>query len=112
MKKRVIRLACGSKVGPDRRPIYGWREETAYCEGGLAVHKAVKGARWRWMVTHELSGLSLDVIGAMIKARAVENMRAALALGFDWTRGEAETIAALRESRGLVDTLRKIGESD
>ena len=111
MEKRMIRLARGAKCGPDKQPIYGWHEETAYCEGGLAVHKAMKGHRWQWMVTHEASGLSLEVIGAMTKARAVENMRAALALPFDWTRGEAETIAALRESRGIVDAMRRIGES-
>lgn len=112
LERRTIRIPKGARCGPDNEPIYGWHECPAYCAGGLAVHKRTGRDRWHWNVTHIASGLSLEVIGAMTKARAVENMRAALALPFDWTRGEAETLAALRESRGIVDAMRRIGESD
>jgi hypothetical protein len=112
MEKRMIRLSRGAKCGLQNEPLYGWQEVQAYCEGGLAVHKALPGVRWKWMVTHESSGLSMEVIGAMTKARATDNVRAALALPFDWTRDEAATLQALRESRGIVDALRKIGESN
>ena len=110
MEKRNIRIPLGAKFGPSQEPICGWHETEAYCRGGLAVHKALRGARWKWMVTHEASGLSLEVIGANTKRDAAANMEKALDLGFDWSRGEAETIAALRESRGIVDAMRKIGE--
>jgi len=115
--KRTIRIPQGARCGSDNEPIYGWKEIPALCAGGLAVHKAVphKGlynGRWRWMVTHESSGMALGVLGAMTRARALANMAGALALPFDWTLDEAKTMAALRESRGIVDALRKIGESD
>lgn len=110
MEKRKIKLARGAKTGPENQPIYGWHEVDAYCKGGLAVHKALKGDRWKWTVTHEASGLALTWIGANTKSDTVANMEKALALNFDWTRGEAETIAALRESRDIVDAFRKIGE--
>lgn len=112
MKKRDIRIPQGSKIGSNQEPIYGYKIVEAYCKGGLAAHKTGKGARWKWMVTHERSGLALGVIGAMTKSRAVENMEAALALNFDWTLDEQETIAALREAPGVVVALRRVGESD
>lgn len=108
MEKRIIRLAKGAKIGPENQPIYGWAEVEAFCEGGLAVHKAAPGDKCKWMVTHEQSGLGLHVIGARTKARAVANMKAALAIGFDWNRGEQETLQALRETRGVLDALRAI----
>ena len=110
--KRTIRIPQGSRCGPDSEPIYGYQERPADCLGGLCVHKTGKGARWRWMVTHEASGLSLDRLGAMTKARAVENMRAAVALDFDWTLPEREALDALRQSRGIVGAITAIGESD
>ena len=64
------------------------------------------------MVTHEASGLSLDRLGAMTKARAVANMRAAVALDFDWTLPEREALDALRQSRGIVDAITAIGNRD
>jgi hypothetical protein len=109
--KKTIQIAQGAKVGPEQRPIYGYKEVTAYCEGGLAVHRRIGKERWHWIVSHEASGLALGVIGAMTKARAVENMRATLALGFDWTRDEQATIAALRAADGILPAMRKIGES-
>lgn len=109
-ERRTISIPRGAKIGSDQRPIYGLETMPADCAGGLAVHKALPGHRWRWMVSHESSGLCLDRIGAMTKARALENMQAALALPFDWTRGESETLAALRTSRGIVDAITSIGQ--
>ena len=111
LERRTIRIPRGARVGPEQRSIYGWQDLPADCLKGLAVHKALKGERWRWMVTHEASGYALERIGAMTKARALENMRAAVALEFDWTKGEAETLAALHASRGIVDAITRIGES-
>jgi len=111
-EKRTILIPQGARVGHDNEPLYGWKETPALCAGGLAVHAANKGERWRWMVTHESSGLALGVIGAMTRARALANMAAALALPFDWSRDEASTKKALVESRGLVPALRAIGASD
>lgn len=108
---RTIKIPMGAFVGPERRPLYGWKELPAHCLAGLAVHKALPDSRWKWMVTHEASGLKLDRIGAMTKARAIENMRAAVALEFDWTLPERETLDALRASRGIVDAISRIGES-
>ena len=111
LERREIQIPQGAKIGTAQEPIYGYETRPAYCASGLAVHKTGKGARWKWMVTHEASGFALGVLGAMTKARAVENMQAALTLDFDWTRNERDTIAALRQSRGIVDAMRKIGES-
>ena len=110
LEKRTIRIAQGQRMGPANEPIYGWKETPALCEGGLAVHRG--GARFAWGVTHESSGLALDVLGAQTRARALANMAAALALPFDWSRDEASTKKALMESRGLVPALRAIGASD
>lgn len=110
IERREIRIPRGAKSGPSQEPIYGYETLPAYCLKGLAVHKALKGERWKWMVTHEKSGLKLDRIGAMTKARAVENMQAAVALPFDWTKGERETLDALRASRGIVDAITAIGQ--
>lgn len=112
LEKREIRIPMGAPCGPSQEPIYGWQVLPATCAGGLAVHKALPGSRWKWMVTHEASGLKLDRIGAMTRARAIENMNAALALDFDWTKGERETLDALRASRGIVDAITKIGEGN
>lgn len=109
---REIRIPRGARIGLSNEPIYGWETLPGYCLKGLTVHKALKGTRWKWMVTHEASGLKLDRIGAMTKARAVENMRAAVALPFDWTKGERETLDALRASRGIVDAISEIGVRD
>lgn len=111
LERREIQIPQGARIGSAQEPIYGYETRPAYCASGLAVHKTGKGARWKWMVTHEASGFALGVLGAMTKQRAVENMQAALALDFDWTRNEQETVAALRQSRGIVDAMRKIGES-
>jgi hypothetical protein len=107
---REIRIPKGARTGPAQEPIYGWEVLPAACYRGLCVHKALPGSRWKWMVTHEASGLKLDRIGAMTKARAIENMTAAAALDFDWTKGERETLNALRASRGIVDAISRIGE--
>lgn len=112
IERRKIRIPRGAPSGPKGEPIYGWEVLPAYCLKGLAVHKSLKGSRWKWMVTHEASGLKLDRIGAMTKARAVENMQAAVALPFDWAKGERETLAALRASRGIVDSISEIGGSN
>jgi len=113
LQRKEIRLPLGACVGPDQRPLYGYSDPIpADCAGGLALHKALKGSRWKWMVTHEASGLSLDIIGAMTKARALDHMQQALALPFDWTGGAAQTIQALKESRGIVDAMRRIGTHD
>ena len=111
IEKRTIRIPLGDKIGPDRQPIYGWQDVTAYCLNGLCVHKATTGYGHKWMVTHEESGLALDRIGARTKARAMENMRAALALDFDWTLPEDETKNALRESRNVMDEINRIAEN-
>ena len=112
IEKREIRIPRGAPCGPKGEPIYGWEVLPAYCLKGLAVHKALKGSRFKWMVTHEASGLKLDRIGAMTRVRAIENMKAAVALPFDWTKGERETLGALRASRGIVDAITKIGAGD
>lgn len=105
MIKREIKIPQGAKIGSSQEPIYGYKIVEAYCKGGLAVHKGKGG----WIVSHELSGLSLGVLGAKTKNRAVENMEAALALDFDWTRDEQETIAALRQTKGIAEALYHIG---
>jgi hypothetical protein len=112
IERREIRIPRGAPIGPSQEPIYGWAVLPAYCLKGLAVHKALKGERWKWTVTHEASGMKLDRIGANTKARAVDNMRAAVALPFDWTQDERKTLDALRASRGIVDAITTIGRSN
>ena len=113
IQKRTIRIPQGAPTGPEGRPIYGYLETPAYCLNGLAVHKSLgHRPRWKWPVTHEASGLKLEVLGAMSKARAEANMRAALALPFDWTLPEKETLAAMRKTQGIVPALRDIGASE
>jgi hypothetical protein len=109
IERRTIQIPQGAPIGPDRRPIYGYAERAAYCAGGLAVHKTGNGARWRWMVTHEASGLALEALGAMTHKAAMTNMHAALALDFDWTRGRVETLDALKNRRDVVDAIKAIG---
>lgn len=109
--KREIRIPRGAKVGSKQEPIYGHETVPAYCSGGLAVHKSVtKGSRWKWMVSHERSGLSLAVIGGMTRQQAVENMKKALEIDFDWTLDENETISALRQNRHVIDAIREIAK--
>ena len=110
-EKRTVRIPLGDKIGPDRQPIYGWQDVTAYCINGLCVHRSTPGYRHKWTVTHEASGLTLERIGARTKARAMENMRAAVALDFDWTLPERETQNALRESRNVMDEINRIAET-
>lgn len=111
--KRDIRIPRGAKIGSEQKPIYGYEIVSAYCAGGLAVHKSVsKGSRWKWMVSHERSGLSLAVIGGMTKQQAVENMKKALEIDFDWTLDENETISALRQNRHVIDAIRQIANHD
>lgn len=110
--RRVVLIPQGAKIGPEAKPIYGYEERPADCLGGLCVHKTGKGARWKWMVTHEASGMCIERLGTITKARAMENMQAALALDFDWTLPERETLDALRQSRGIVDAVTRIGESN
>jgi hypothetical protein len=107
--RQNISVPRGAPTGPEGRPIYGTRTVVADCLAGLAVHKALDAGGAKWTVTHEASGMKIGPLCAGTKARALENMRAAVALEFDWTRNEAETLAALRNARGLVDAVRKIG---
>lgn len=108
-ERRTITIPRGGKIGPEQRPIYGYEEIQAHCAGGLAVHKALPGNRWKWQVTHEGSGMVIGLLGAMTCRDAIANMQAALAIDFDWTQGEAETVAALRTRRDVVDAIRAIG---
>lgn len=111
MEKKTIRIPLGAKIGPKQEPIYGYEEALAYCKDGLAVHRAVgRGSRWKWSVTHINSGMKIDAIGANTKRDAEANMNAALALNFDWTMSEADTMAALRANRWVTDEIRRIGE--
>lgn len=105
-----IKLAIprGAKIGPDAKPIYGHSTVDAVVRDGLAVHKALKGNRWKYMVTHVASGLALDRIGAMTRKAALDHMERALALPIDWTKGEAETIATLRKDRRIMDGINAI----
>lgn len=112
LERRTVRIPQGARMGAKQEPIYGYQERPADCLAGLCVHRTGKGARWRWMVSHVASGLALERLGGMTKAVAVANMRQAVALDFDWTRGEAETLAALRERRDVVDAITTIGNRD
>lgn len=109
MERKTVKIPQGAPIGPNGAPIYGYIEVQADCMGGLCVHKTGKGARWKWMVTHEKSGLALDRIGAMTKARALDNMQKVLALEFDWNQDEKAALAALRQSRGIFDAITAIG---
>lgn len=109
LEKRVIAIPQGARVGSDQKPIYGFKDVVAYCSDGLAVHRANRGARWRWTVTHIESGLGLTVLGAMTKTLAVENMERALALDFDWTLDEKKTFAAMRENPTIAASIKSIG---
>ena len=109
MIKRTIKIPMGAPIGPEQKPIYGYLEIEAYCQDGLAVHKALKWSKWKWTITQESSGLKLERIGAMTKARAIENMQLALALPFNWKLPEKETLDALRQSRGIIDAISNIG---
>jgi len=106
---QTIRIPRGAPCGPEGRPIYGFAEVKAICEGGLAVHKATDDGPGRWRVTHVASGLCIGPLNARTRARALTNMRAALALPFDWALDESAVLPALRASRGIVDACRKIG---
>lgn len=113
LQTRSIRLPQGALIGPKGEPIYGWRVVSAACLGGLAVHKSINPKpRHKWTVTHEASGLMLEILGGRTKAEAESNMRAALALGFDWARDEKTTLKALRAAPGLVAKLHDIGARD
>ena len=109
-----IKLAIprGAKIGPDARPIYGYEEVQAIEDRGLAVHKSLKGHRWRWMVTHVQSGLCLERIGAMTKAAAMANMSRALDLPIDWTLPEEKIFQALRADRRIMDGINAIATHD
>jgi hypothetical protein len=108
-----VRIPRGARIGPASEPIYGYETVKAESCAGLAVHKAVgHKPRWRWMVTHVASGMSLENLGGPTKAVAADNMRRALTLDFDWTQGEVETLAALRDRRDIVDAVRAIGNRD
>lgn len=109
-EKRDVRIPMGARTGPENEPVYGWHIAPAMCAGGLAVHKALQGQKWKWTVTHEGSGMYIAPLCAMTRARAQANVEAALALNFDWTRGERDTLDALRASRGIVDACRAIGD--
>lgn len=108
-ERREIAIPKGARVGPERRPMYGFETVRAECLKGLCVHKAIAGDPPGWLVAHEKSGLKIGPLTASTKARAVENMKAAAALNFDWTRDEDATLAALHQSRGIVDAVRAIG---
>lgn len=111
LEPQTIRIPQGAKTGPRQDPIYAWAETPAYCLNGLAVHKSLgRRPRWKWTVTHIGSGLQIECLGGRTKAEAEANMRAALDLPFDWTRGEDETLKAMRETPGIGAALRKIGE--
>jgi hypothetical protein len=111
MEKQIVKIPRGAKIGPNQEPIYGYLEVEAYCKGGLAVHKAAdKGSRWKWSVTHINTGMKIDAIGDNTKRDTVARMELALALDFDWTMSEADTMKALRENRWVTDAIRKIGE--
>ena len=107
---RITTMEC--PVGIGQKPIYVHHDIRATCLKGLCVHKDLKGSRWKWMITHEASGLSIERIGATTKARAMQNMQAAIALPIDWTLGESAVLAALRASPGIRDALTRIGESN
>ena len=111
-KRGTIRIPQGARIGAAQEPIYGYQERSADFLKGLCVHKTGKGARWRWMVSHAASGLALERLGGMTKTVALENMRKAAALDFDWTQGEADTLAALRIRRDVVDAITSIGNRD
>lgn len=108
--RTTINLAIpqGAKIGPEAKPIYGFKEVSATAERGLAVHKTGKGARWKWMVTHIQSGLALERIGAMTKREALENMRRALELPINWDQSEGEVISILRTDRRIIDGINEI----
>lgn len=111
MQKQTIKIPRGAKIGPNNEPIYGYVEVEAYCKGGLAVHKAVdEGSRWQWSVTHINTGMKIDAIGDNTKRDTVARMESALALDFDWTMSEDETMAALKANRWVTDAIRKIGK--
>jgi hypothetical protein len=106
---REIQIPRGAKIGPEQKPIYGYETVKASCMGGLAVHKALPGSTAKWEVTHIASGMKMGPICAATKSRAIQNMKAALAVGFDWTKSEEETLKAIRESRVIADVMLEIG---
>lgn len=108
-EKRIIRIPQGARIGPEQKPIYGFVEIEAFCARGLCVHRDPARPKI-WNVTHESSGLRISPLEATTKKRALENMQAALCLEFDWAMPEKETLAAMRESRGLVDAIWKIAQ--
>lgn len=110
--RRTIQIPQGAKIGPSNEPIYGYKDISAYCAGGLAVHRTGPGNRWKWTVTHESSGLAIGVLGGMTKTRATENMMKALELEVDWTMPENEILKFLRDSKDIVKKLREIGNSN
>ena len=108
MEKITVKIPNGARIGPKQKPIYGYSETAAYTNGGgLCVHRALSGKGWN--VTHVASGYKIGPLCATTKKRALANMAAALALDFDWTLPEQEAFAALRASRGIVDSCRAIG---
>lgn len=111
METREIQIPRGALVGPEKRPLYGYATVKAKCLDGLAVHKALGKARWKWMVTHEASGMCIERLGAMTQRDALDRMRRALALDFDWARPAADVLAEMRERRDVVDAVNEIAAS-
>jgi hypothetical protein len=111
LEQRTIRIPLGARTGPAQEPIYGYREVSAYCIKGLAVHRALNPkARWKWWVTVEASGLRIDCLGGPTKAVAEANMRAVAALDFDWTGDEAEVVKRWRARPDVIEAIRRIGD--
>jgi len=78
MKKATITLRSGQTV-------------TAYCEGGLAVHRSPNNKAC-WVVTHIGSGRSIDIL-LKTKKEAVKAADRLLELDVDWTRDEMEVMS-------------------
>lgn len=112
METRDIQVPQGAFVGPDQQPIYGYKTVPAKCLKGLCVHKANRGHRWKWMLTHEASGLCLEMLGAMTQKQAIEHMRRATDIDFDWTAPRDAVIERLKTRRAVFDALRAIANHD
>ena len=112
METRYIQIPRGAFVGSEQRPIYGYKTVRAKCLKGLAVHKANKGHRWKWMLTHEASGLCLEMLGAMTQKQALDNMRRATDIDFDWSAPRDSVIEGLKTRREVFDALRAIANHD
>lgn len=101
MSHDIIKIPQGARIGPERRPIYGWKEIKVKILNGLAVTKNGE-------VYHAKSGLKIGMLFAKNEKTAIENVKFVSSLGFDWSLSENEVVENLKKNPGIMATMNFI----